>query len=268
MTSKANASNGRLSRAAHLRWVPIAKMKVNPKAQREIRQHKVDRIVADLDVEQLGAPTVSERDGSFFILDGQHRIQALRDIGWDDQQVQCWCYTGLTEEEEAEIFLKLNDTLTVDVFSKFRVGIAAGRAVETDIDRVVRAQGLVVSRDGIPGAIGAVGTLRRVYARGGPATLGRTLRIIRDAYGDAGLEGVVIDGIGLLCSRYNGDLNDAVAVERLGNQHGGVNGLLNMAEVLRLKTGNPKAHCVAAAAVKRINAGRGGKKLPEWWADQ
>jgi hypothetical protein len=139
--------------------------------------------------------------------------------------------------------------------------------VECDIDRIVRAAGLIVSRDKIDGAIGAVGTLRRIYSRAGAAVLGRTLRIIRDAYGDAGFDAAVIDGIGYLCARYNGELEDAVAIVKLQKAHGGVNGLLNKAEVLRRSTGNAKGHCVAAAAVEIINAGRGGKKLPTWFRD-
>jgi hypothetical protein len=51
----------------------------------------------------------------------------------------------------------------------------------------------------------------------------------------------------------------------LSSAHGGVKGLLNAAENLRNMTGNPKAHCVAAAAVNIVNRGRGGKKLPDWW---
>lgn len=255
----------RVEREARLRWVPIDKMKVSPLAQRELRQARVDKIAANFDLEQVGTPTVNERGGHFFVIDGQHRIEALREMGWGDQQIQCWTYAGLSEEEEAEKFLKLNDTLAVDAFSKFRVGVQAGRFEETDIDRIVRAGGLRVSQDMSQGAIRAVGTLRRVYTRGGPATLARTLRICRDAYGDRGLDAAVLDGIGLLCDRYNGDLNDDVAVEKLSRVHGGVNGLLGKAENLRRQTGNPRNHCVAAAAVEFINAGKGGKKLPSWW---
>jgi hypothetical protein len=240
-------------------------MKVSPLAQREINHARVDKLAADFDLEQLGTPTVSHRDGHFYIIDGQHRIEALKAIGYGDQQVQCWTYEGLTEEDEAERFLKLNETLTVDTFAKFRVGVRAGREVECDIDRIVRAQQLVVSRDQIPGAIKAVGTLRRIYGRGGATVLGRSLRIVRDAYGDSGLEAAVIDGIGLMCQRYNGELDDSVAVKKLADAHGGVNGLLNKAEVLRRQTGNQKGHCVAAAAVEIINSGRGGQKLPSWW---
>ncbi len=261
------SARNRVERDARLRWVPIAFMRVSPVAQRDLNQSRVDRIVADFDPEQLGTPTVNHRDGHWYIIDGQHRIEGLRQIGWDDQQVQCWAYEGLTEQEEAEKFLKLNDVLAVDAFAKFKVGVQAGRAVESDIDRIVRAQGLCVSRVMVPGAVRAVGTLLRVYNRADAAVLARSLGIIRDAYGDAGLEGPVIDGIGLLCARYNGELDVPTAVKKLGNAHGGVNGLLNQAEGLRQKTGNAKGHCVAAAAVGILNSGKGGRKLPGWWRE-
>lgn len=264
----AEGTTQRVERDAKLRWVPIARMKVNPLAQREINQARVDHLAVAFDPEQIGTPTVNERDGSFFVIDGQHRIEAMRQMGWEDQSVQCWCYSGLSEEDEAERFLKLNDTLTVNPFPKFRAAVTAGRERETEIDRIVRAQGLVVSKDSIPGAIHAVGTLGRVYDRSGSVVLGRTLRLIRDAYGDSGLEAAVIDGLGLLCQRYNGDLEDTVAVQKLASANGGVNGLLGRATELRLNTGNQKNHCVAAAAVEFINRGRGGnKKLRSWWKD-
>jgi hypothetical protein len=257
----------RVEREARLRWVPISLMRVSPLAQRDLNQARVDRIVASFDLEQFGTPTVNHRDGNFYVIDGQHRIAALKEIGWGDQQVQCWAYEGLNESEEAETFLKLNDVLAVNAFAKFRVGVQAGRQMECDIERVVRACGLRVSQDRVEGAISAVGTLRRVYERSNGATLARTLRLISDSYGDAGLEAAVIDGIALLCQRYDGDLDQQTAVVKLGSVNGGVNGLLNKAEVLRRQTGNQKGHCVAAAAVEIINAGRGGKKLPSWWRE-
>lgn len=259
-------SEKRVNRAARLRWVPLPNMKVSPMGQRELNPARVDRMAANFDPEQVGVPVLSERSGSFYIIDGQHRVEMLRQVGWGDQSIQCWVYDNLTEQEEAEMFLKLNDVLTVDAYWKFRIGVEAGREVECDIDRVVRAQGLVVSRDEIPGRIRCVGTLTKVYDRSDAKTLGRTLRLARDAYGDAGMEASVIDGLGLLCQRYNGDLDDEAAKKRLAAANGGVSGLLNKANQYRLQTGNYKAHCVAAAAVDIINAGQGrGKKLPSWW---
>lgn len=268
MTEK--TSENRVEREARLKWVPLGKMRISPLAQRELNPSRADWLRANLDIEQLGNPTVSHRDGWYYVIDGQHRTAALADWlgeGWESQEVQCWVYEGLTEQEEADKFDRLNDVLAVNAFSKFKVRLTAKRPIETDIERTVKAQDLVISKDRVPGAVRAVGTLRKVYTRSDGDTLGRTLRIIRDAYGDAGLEAKVIDGIGHLCQRYNGVLDEDYAIGKLSDAHGGVNGLLGKAEVLHKQTGNTKAHCVAAAAVEIINAKAGrGKKLPDWWA--
>jgi hypothetical protein len=265
VTINSTTTPARVQRDARLRWIPIAEMRVSELAQRDLNQARVDKIAVNFDPEQVGTPTVNLRDGHFYIIDGQHRVAAMKEMGWGDQQVQCWVYEGLTQAEEAERFLKLSDTLAIDGFAKYRVGITAGRADECDIDRIVQINGLVVTKDELPGAISAVGTLRRVYERSGPTVLSRTLRIVRDAYGDPGLRAEVIDGIGMLCQRYNGELDEPKAIARLSAVMGGVNGLTGAAEILRRKTGRQKNHCVAAAAVDIINRGKGGKKLPNWW---
>jgi len=258
-------TDGRIERQARLRWVPLTQMRVNPLAQRDLNQARVSKLAVAFEPEKMDAPTVNHRGGWYYLIDGQHRIAALKEwlSSWQDQQVHCWTYEGLSEAEEAEKFLALNDTLPVRAFAKFKVSVQAGRDVEADVDRIVRALGLRIARGS--GGISAVATLRRVYSSGGPAVLSRALRIIRDAYGEAGLDGPVIEGIGLLCQRYDGDLSEQRAVERLSSAHGGVSGLISRAGQLRQSTGGAAAQCVAAAAVEVINRGSGGRKLPGWW---
>lgn len=261
-----NSGAKRIERNARLQWVPLQQMRINPQAQRELRPAWVATLAAAFDVERMGTPVVSHRGDWFYIGDGQHRIEALKlYLGdWKGQQVQCWCYQGLSEAEEANLFLDLNNTLTVRSFDKFKAAVHAGRPAEADVDRIVRASGLRISQDRASGGISATGTLTRVYARG-PAVLAKALRIIRDAYGEAALDGTVIDGIGLLCQRYDGELPEQHAVTRLSAAHGGVSGLMSRAGQLRQNTGNPYAQCIAAAAVEFINRGTGGPKLPSWW---
>lgn len=260
-----NNTGKRVQREARLEWVPIPDMRVSPLAQRELNQARVNQLSADFDLEQLGTPTVNLRDGNWYIIDGQHRMEALKAIGYADQSVECWAYKGLSDVEEAEKFLKLNDTLTVAAFPKFKVAVQAGRAEECEIDRIVRSVELRVSMDRSQGAVSAVNTLRRVYRRGGAQCLARTLVIIREAYGDPGLEAMVMDGIGLLIHRYGDAVDDGRVVAGLAGASGGVNALLGKAENLRRQTGNAKAHCVAAAAVEIANRSKGGRKLPSWW---
>lgn len=267
MTDKGNGKN-RAERGGTLRWVPIGMMRVSPVAQREINRARVDKLASAFDLDQLGVPVVSHRDGHFYIVDGQHRIEALKEIGWGDQQIQCWIYEGLTEEQEADKWLRLNDTLTISAYDRFTKGVTAGRDKECDINRIVLALGLAVARTRTDdGGIAAVGTLTRVYERSGPAVLSRTLRIIRDAYGNSGFEAPVIDGIGLLCARYNGALEDQLAVAKLKRLNGGVSGLMGFAYRVREKTRQTLAQSVAAAAVDVLNAGKGGKKLPSWFRE-
>lgn len=258
----------KIERSARLRWIGLNKMAVSDVAQRDLKPSRVDYLVAHWDHEQLGTPVVNERGGKFFVIDGNHRANAAREVYGEDHQIQCWTYVGLTEEEEAEKFLQINDVLAVNAMDKYQIGVEAGRDIETDIDRIVRACGMVVSKQAVEGGIGAVGTLRRVYTRGGAHVLARTLRMVDGAFGTPGLEAAVIDGLGLLCGRYNGELEDQHAVAKLHNVRGGVTGFLGKAALIREKTRQPFNQCVAAAAVEVINGGRGGKKLQSWWRSE
>jgi hypothetical protein len=248
--------------------VRLGDMHFRAKGQRKVRQHRVNKFLADPDLEQIGVPTLNWRDDAFQIVDGQHRIAFLQQWlgdGWEKQQIPCRVYYGLTEVEEAQMFRKLNDNLKVNAFEYFMAGIDGNYEEETAIAATVDKQGLVITRDRVPGAVRCVSPLTKVYRRGGYQTLGKTLRIIRDAFGDVGFESMMIDGLGFLCQRYDGVLKEDVAVERLSATRGGAKGLLGRAEILHQKTGAGKAQCVAAAAVDLINATRGGKKLPSWW---
>jgi Family of unknown function (DUF6551) len=141
--------SARIERQARLRWVPLAQMRVNPLAQRDFNSARVAKLAAVFDPEKMDTPTVNHRGGWYYLIDGQHRIAALKQwlSSWQDQQVQCWTYEGLSEEQEAEKFLALNDTLPVRAFAKFKVSVQAGRDTEVDVDRIVRALGC-----GSPGA--------------------------------------------------------------------------------------------------------------------
>lgn len=270
--TNSTASERRVNLPTHLKWVPLDKMRVAPEGQgqRELKPYRVNKMLAKgFNPDVMGYPEVSERDGHYWVIDGQARVEALKQWlgeGWRTQEVQCRVHVGLTLAEEAELFLLLNDFTAVPSLPKFRNAVNAGRAAQADIDRIIRARGFVVSRDATDNAIGCVATLERIYDRAGGVVLGRAVSMSGRAYGKSGLEAPVIDGLALLCQRYNGELDDETAVAKLSSALGGVNGLLGNAEKLRRATGNQRNDCVAAAAVEIINRGKGGKKLPSWWA--
>jgi hypothetical protein len=175
-------------------------------------------------------------------------------------------YEDLTEDEENELFLERNDSKAVSPLDKFLKAVNAGRPRECAIDRVVRVNGFAVGRrrrEG--GTISAAGSLGRVFDRHGEVGLGMVVRIIRDAYGDAGFQQDVIEGISLCLHRYNGQIDEHVMADRLGKANGGLNGLVTPAQKDKVTLGQSKAQCVAAQAAKLYNNTQTGKKLAPWW---
>ena len=251
-----------------LEWVPVSKMRVSPRAQRDHTKpgarERIEEIAANFDPDQFGTLTVSKREGTFWIVDGGHRYHALLKLGYEDQQVQCWVYHGLTEDEEADLFLALNNVRPVSAMDKFKVAVVAGRATETDIDRIVRAAGLSVGGDK-GRSVQCVTALRKVYAHG-PSVLATTIRVIRDAYGQPGFTAKVVDGIGMFVANYEHNFDEARLVAKLSRVMGGVNGVLGRAERIKSSHGVSLAVGVAVATVETYNQGRGGVKLTGFWS--
>lgn len=255
----------RKQRASHLQWVKICDMIPSPYAQRQFSQAWADKLAADFRLEGMGFPVVNLRGGYYYVIDGQHRVAALKKLGFENDTVQCEVYQGLGPSEEAELFLERNNNKAVLAYDKFNKAVVAGRADESVIERIVRGNGLTISKSGT--GISATAALRKVYDRQGEIGLGRVLRIVRDAYGAAGFKSHVMDGISLALHRYDGQIQDQVLTERLATNLGGLNGLLNTAEKTRAALGQPRSQCVAATAVSIYNRGKGGQKLPPWWKE-
>lgn len=275
MSKQPNPTHNRT--ASKVRPVPISQMRVPPAlvVQRPFIKAHGDFLASNLDLDKLGFPVINHRDGNFWILDGQHRIFALRENGFEKDNVDCEVYEGLTDAEMANIFLGRDARRAITPFAKFHVSCTAGYDRETAIRRAVETQGLKVSASHNDGCIGAVGTIAKVYdqaggGRTGEIVLGQVLRTVRDAFGSdaTSFDRSLIHGLGLVYNRYNGKTNEKHFVDALSNQKRGVRGVLARAETQRLRTGNQLAQCVAAVVVEAYNSSFGprhGSRLPSWW---
>ena len=262
-------TNPSRKRSGTVQWVPLIDLRVNERAQREFNESWGRSILAGFDPDKMQYPTVNHRDDHFYIVDGQHSVWAYKMWlgGWDDQKVECIVHEALTEEQEADLFLSLNNKRVVGSMEKFKAAVTAGHADEVNIDSIVRAQGCKVSRNMTqPGAIRAVGSLSKIYRDNGPVILGETVGIIRDCYGDAGYESAILSGIAAVLDRYPSIHLPRLQVA-LHDAAGGSKGLLNSARMLQAQVGGTLANAVSAAVVNIYNRSKGGK-LPSWWKTQ
>lgn len=260
-----------------VRPVPINKMRVPPAlvAQRPFIQAHADKLAANLDLDKLGFPVINHRDGNYWILDGQHRIYALKEHGFVNDVLDCEVYEDLTDAEMAEVFLGRDARRAIAPFAKFHVSCTAGRIRELGIRRAVEAQGVKVSQSREENSIGAVAAIGKVYDEAGggnmgEVVLGQVVRTIKNAYGGdpAAFESHLIRGLGHVYNRYNGKTNEKDLTARLASMNGGPMGIMRRAEVQRERTGASKSHCIAAVVVDSYNRGLGPRakdRLPSWW---
>ena len=272
MVAEQADSGQRRARAPHLQWIELGLLKPSPKAQRQFSPAWAAKLAADFNLEGMGYPCVNKRAGEYHVVDGWHRVHVLLNyVGFAPMDtVQCELYEDLTDEGEAELFLERNNSRTVAPLDKFLKAVVAGRPIESHIAQVIEAQGLRIGRrERGNGALSAVASVRSVHDRLGLLGLAKTLKIIQDAYGNEAFEAQVIEGIGLCLHRYGLSIDAALMSDRLAKTPGGLNGLLQPAEQMRLKLGQPRAHCVAASAVAIYNRGvaSSAKRLPSWWKE-
>lgn len=263
-----------VARTSKIFKVPIAEMRVPPAgvAQREFRPAWGDYLAKNLRLEELGIPVINHRARIFWIIDGQHRIHALKEFGLGDCLLECEVFENLTDEEMAAVFDGRNTRKAVNKIDQFLVRCTRGNKRENDIRRAIESNGAKVSRYREVGCIGAVSACEKVYDAAGDAVLGQVIRTLNKAFaGDpSGFDGSTIEGLGGVFNRYNGRTEERHMVERLGAIPHGVRGLIQRANALRQRTGNHKAQCVSAVIVEVYNKGAGLRtkdRLPSWWKD-
>lgn len=261
--------------SATFEWLSLAAMKVDPRAQRLIRPTWVKRHVHVFDPNQIGVLCVSRRsDGTLWIIDGQHRVELLRAVGWGDQSLYCEVFSSLSIREEAALFLSRNDRLSVRSFDKFKAACTAEHGAETAIAKIVSACGLKIAEGDGEGSVAAVTALRRVYQGAGMASDGegsaalrRALQTIQGAWDRAAknYNAHVIEALGLVFLRYGTGIDQSRVIGTLAKLPGGAAKLVQQGKGLREQFGGTVPYNIADAVVIAYNRGhRRAAKLERW----
>jgi len=254
--------------------VLVSDLTIDPAAQRKLSMTWVNKHTDSFDVDQLGYIVVNRRDDArMYVVDGMHRVELMRAVGWGDQRIHAEVFNGLSQAEEAELFNARNDPRAVKKFDRFRISVTAKNERACAIVSIVESVGLVVSDQGVAGAITAVDKLERIFSGAGIASereggmaLKNTLMVIRNAWGKSppGFNGLIIHGLGLVQLRYRDEIDQAALSKKLAPVKGGAPGLLGNARSLHELSGRPVHDCVASIIVDIYNKGRRVGMLPDW----
>lgn len=182
----------------------IRALKPNDLAVDEETQRKYDpahakRIADNFDVTLVGLLQVSRRaDGTFYVIDGQHRRAAAIIAGHGHRPLACQVMDGLTLEEEARRFVGVNSTTKKpSALDLYRLRVKSGDETAVAINTIVNSHGLHAGTGAGDGQVQAVVALEKVFTEHGPLVLSRTLDVLlgawqrdRDAYDASVLRGL------------------------------------------------------------------------------
>lgn len=186
--------------------------------QRELKQSKVNKIANNFMPDVVGIALVSFRGGIFYCLDAQHRIMALKKLGYTD--IMCQVLTGLTYEEECVRFNVLNTgrtQLTANQVFHCRVEAKDELALElVELFKKYRFdynKNCGMKADNLIGAVSKFVRMQKSYGNG---MVERVLRTIRNAwYGDKmSLSSAIITGLSTFFAE-NNDVDEDVLVKAL-----------------------------------------------------
>lgn len=255
-------------------WIGVDKLMVDTDVNtRPLRQARVDQLARDFDPDLVGVIHVSPRDrGMFAIIDGQHRVQAVRDALGTDQVVPCWVHKRIHTAKQASLFVGLNNSAKVPAIYEFIGKVNANQPTAVAIATVVTDAGLRLDANQGDGNIRCVATLQRLYELGveagiGPKALAQALRVVIDAWGptNSALGGSIVEGVGLVILRYGDQLDLASLIQKLSGSKGGPLALLGQARIVKEWRGGTVPRSVAGTIVTLYNKGRRNGALSDWW---
>lgn len=254
----------RIEVSSHIQWVRLDQMKINPQAQRALSEAWANELADEFNPDLMGFIHVSHRDGWYYIIDGQHRVKAaIIFLGDTSQQVQCHVYDGLTNEQEAQLFLELNNTKKQGPMSRYKVALTAGKPDECDVERICRSLDLRIGVDKSCEEIACISALLAVYRKHGPASFSFAMRVIRDSYGYDGFKRQTISALALIKDRYGDKIVEEKLVDRLSKT--GIVELNRSAKSMKEATGNPADQCYAHSMIQFYNQRNAQCRVDPWW---
>lgn len=198
--------------------IPLSEICIEP-YQRVLNNARVKRIADNFDPARVGVLLLSKRGPhSYAIVDGQHRLCAMRQIGVSD--AVCIVVVGMSYEDEANYFrIQTRDANPLNAYSLYKAGVEAKDEHFLRIEAILLKNEYTVGLNAEPMVITAVNTLSRVMTMQGEAALDLALQSIRDAWhGDStALRREMLAGVAEFARRYATRFTAETFRQRLGN---------------------------------------------------
>lgn len=255
--------------------IGVGALTIDHKVQRAaIDMAKVQNIVSNYNPDAIGVITVSRRDeDNQVVLDGWHRVEAVRRLTDNQGTVPARVFEGLTLQEEASMFLALNTTNQPKLYDRWNVRVTEGDPIAVEVTETLRHFGWKPNNQQADGSMCAIGSLERIYllsekAQVEPNLVHATIMVLTKAWGHNRFAVVapIFEGVGRLIAEHGSKLDLTNLIAALKEYKGGPQSLHQEARVLANLRNVRIAMAVADQLTERYNKGKKSEKnqLPAW----
>jgi hypothetical protein len=237
---------------------------VDRQYQRAIARDHVNRIIREFDPLAIGTPYVSKRDdGSYWCIDGQHRLAALVEMGRGHIQIPCVVFTGLSVGEEADKFFMQSRVRRMHSIDLFKARLFAGDDTALLIQQVANKYGFRITNEGRSGdVLQAPATLERILTVYGKDRLDLVLLLTASIWlqDRTSVPSYLIDGLNAVLTRY-----PAIDRKRLVHvlRSEPFDSLQSQAKAMRRFINDKAGNLYGRAMANLYNKGL-RNKLPDW----
>jgi len=171
-------------------YIPVSQMQMPNLAEygRLLTAAKLSRMIKNFDWRQFGRPWVSLRQkGVYVIIDGNHRVEAVRKKFGVNTKIPVILYAGLSTEDEAFMFSEAQaaeNRTAITPLVTFNARVTAKDKTALEIIRILNLHGVRIGNVGRRGqrdtGIRAVREIQNLHRKG---VLGSTLETLITAWG-------------------------------------------------------------------------------------
>ena len=236
------------------KYLRPSQIEIDPLYQRRLRTAVVDNIVKEFNGDTFNEPKVSNRDGKYWVFDGQHTLAAWRKMNANaDKPIYCKVFKGMTWFDECKRFI-VQDGFGGDPSVNEKLN-AAYESREPDVVNMVNGAGLVGFKISFRNnknnkTICAVSALYKAYNKLGADAYVEMLTAIRDAwqFDHDSVSAPIINAMSTFYKTYGGNFKRTDLVNSLGRIT--PMQIIREGRTLRMKNG------FAREIVKSYNKGR------------
>lgn len=210
-----------------IRWVTLGELEViYREAQRDVNQRMVRKIVENFDPDAFGLPFVAQVNGRgrYHIIDGQHRITALKHMGWGDGteiQVEVKQIKNKADVEAARLFISRNTSQAPSAVDRFIANVTAGSLDHVAANAIVHEAGFWVGPSPSVNVISAANALLKSYRQYGDDALLSALTAISATWRADGerTRGEIIEAWSWLFGDHREVVDPKRLVSRIGKKY-------------------------------------------------